>query len=84
VFYSYAYPEPPGFKEAPVSPPEARYDAGLGEFVLPYEAVRRASDPDAILLSFLSSTYAAAADRAGWDRAALECDLGKPGRPRPV
>ena len=84
MFYSYAYPEPAGFRDAPLSPPEARYDAALGEFVLPYEAVRGAADPDAVLLSFLSSTYAAAADRANWDREALECGLGEPGRPRPV
>jgi hypothetical protein len=84
MFYCYAYPEPHGFRDAAVSPSEARFDTGLGEFVLPYETVRRAADPDAILLSFLSSTYAAAADRANWDRGALECGLGEPGRPRPV
>jgi hypothetical protein len=84
AFYSYAWPEPPGYRETPVRPAEARFDTGLGEFVLPYDAVRRAADPDAFLLSFLTSTYAAAADRAGWDRAALECELGIPGRPRPV
>ena len=84
AFYSYAYPEPAGFREATAAPAEARFDAGLGEFVLPYEAVRLAKDPDAVLLSFLSSTSAAAADLARWDRAALECELGKPGRPRAV
>jgi hypothetical protein len=84
AFYSYAYPEPPGYREVTVAPAEARYDTSLGEFVLPYDAVRRAADPEAVLLSFLSSTYAAAADLARWDRAALECDLGQPGRPRPV
>jgi hypothetical protein len=72
VFYAYAYPEPPGFGEAPVRPAEAYYNAALGEFVLPYDAVRTAPDPDAALLDFLQSTYEAAADRAGWDRAALE------------
>ncbi|MEO3781971.1 DUF5996 family protein [Actinocorallia sp. B10E7] len=72
VFYSYAYPEPPGFREAPVTPPEARYDEPLGEFVLPYETVRTSPDPDAVLLSFLQSTYEAAADLAAWDRPALE------------
>ncbi|HLZ84534.1 MAG TPA: DUF5996 family protein [Caulobacteraceae bacterium] len=77
AFYAYAWPEPPGFRDAAVSPAEARYDAGLGEFVLPYEAVRRVADPDATLLSFLSSTYAAAADLAAWDRAALDCELGR-------
>jgi hypothetical protein len=84
VFYAYAWPEPAGFREAPVAPPQARFDADLGEFVLPYAAVRAAPDPDAMLLAFLASTYAAAADLAHWDRAALECDLGAPGRPRAV
>lgn len=84
VFYSYAYPAPPGFAEARVEPAEARFDATLGEFILPYEAVRTAPDPDAALMAFLQSTYATAADLAGWDRAALECDPGAPGRPRPV
>ena len=84
VFYSYAWPEPPGFREAPVAPKGARFDTGLGEFVLPYEAVRQAPDPEATLMAFLISTYTAAADAAKWDRAALECDLGAPGRPRPV
>jgi hypothetical protein len=82
AFYSYAYPEPPGFREAVVEPAQAAYDSGLGEFVLPYEGVRAAADPQATLLAFLSSTYAAAADAAGWDRAALECGLGRPGVPR--
>ncbi len=84
AFYSYAWPEPPGFRGRAVAPDAARFDAGLGEFVLPYEAVRTAADPDAALLAFLSSTYAAAADAAGWDRAALECGFGQPGRPRRV
>jgi hypothetical protein len=82
VFYAYAYPEPPGFPDAPVAPSAARYDNDLHEFTLPYEAVRTAPDPDAALLAFLTTTYAAAADLAGWDRAALECDLGQPGVPR--
>ena len=72
AFYSYAYPEPDGFAEAPVEPAAARYDADLGEFVLPYEAVRTAADPDAALRSFLETTYVAASSQAGWDRAALE------------
>lgn len=72
VFYAYAYPEPAGFRDAPAGPPEARYDEELGEFVLPYEAVRTAPDPDAVLLDFLQRTYEAAADAAGWDRASLE------------
>jgi hypothetical protein len=84
VFYSYAYPEPPGFRDAAVAPAAARYDATLGEFVLPYDAVRTAADPDAMLMAFLQSTYAAAADAAGWDRAALECAPGRPGVPRPI
>lgn len=74
AFYSYAYPEPQGFRDAPVRPREAAYNRDLGEFVLPYEAVRTAHDPDAALLEFLESTYAAAADLARWDRAALERD----------
>lgn len=77
AFYSYAYPAPEGFADAAVEPAAARWDANLGEFLLPYEAVRTAADPDAVLLAFLESTYAAAADLAGWDRAALDF----PGRP---
>jgi len=84
VFYSYAWPEPAGFREAKVAPAAARYDQALGEFVLPYEAVRRAGDPEATLLAFLETTYAAAADAAGWDRSALECEYGVPRRPRQV
>jgi hypothetical protein len=72
IFYSYAYPEPDGFRERPGGPAGAHYDEALGEFVLPYGLVRSAPDPDAILLHFLESTYAAAAETAGWDRAALE------------
>ncbi len=84
MFYAYAYPEPPGFRQAAVAPPQAVFDAGLGEFSLAYDAVRTASDPDAVLLAFLQSTYAAAADLGGWDRANLECDFGRPGLPRPI
>jgi len=72
IFYAYAYPEPPGFKEARVAPDGALYSPDLGEFILPYETVRTAASPDAALLSFAQSTYAAAADPARWDRAALE------------
>jgi hypothetical protein len=72
TFYAYAYPEPPGFREAAVGPDGARWDDGLAEFLLPYELVRTAADPDAALLEFLQTTYAAAADTAGWDRVALE------------
>ncbi|MGZ6141213.1 MAG: DUF5996 family protein [Myxococcaceae bacterium] len=84
AFYSYAYPTPAGFAEATVRPAGARFDPKLGEFVLPYAAVRSARDPEAALLEFLATTYEAAATLAGWDRAALECPLGIPGRPRPV
>lgn len=72
AFYSYAYPEPPGFRQWPVAPAQAQYDSDLGEFILPYDTVRGAADPDALLLSFLRSSYEAAADLASWDRAALE------------
>jgi hypothetical protein len=83
-FYSYAYPTPPGFADAKIAPDAARFDPALGEFVLDYEAVRSAPDPDAALIAFLQSTYAAAADLGGWDRAALECEPGRPGVPREV
>lgn len=72
VFYAYAYPEPPGFAAAPVRPDRAGYHAALREFVLPYDAVRRAPAPDAALLAFLQDSYAAAASLGGWNRAALE------------
>lgn len=75
-FYSYAYPEPEGYREWKVQPKEARFDAAFGEFVLPYEAVRTASDPDAMLLEFLESTYEAAAELGKWDRKALEAQVG--------
>lgn len=75
-FYSYAYPSTPMFQEAKVQPEGALYDGTLGEFLLPYETVRCAKDPDAALLKFLSSTYEAAADSSGWDRAGLECPQG--------
>jgi hypothetical protein len=83
-FYSYAYPAPQGFASAPVRPAVARFSPELGEFLLPYEAVRSAADPEAVLLDFLQSTYEAAADLGQWDRAALDCAEGRPGRPRPV
>jgi hypothetical protein len=72
VFYAYAYPEPPGYRAAAVTPAGARWNDELAEFVLPYEQVRTANDPRAMLLAFLQSTYEAAATTAGWDRAALE------------
>jgi hypothetical protein len=82
VFYSYAYPEPPGFRSAPVQPAGAAFSEALSEFVLPYDSVRNAADPDAALLSFLQSTYEAAANAGRWDRTALECPYGAPGGPR--
>ena len=72
TFYAYAYPQPDGFPEAAVEPDAAYFHDDLGEFVLPYEAVRTAADPDATLLAFLQRTYEAAADLGAWDRAALE------------
>jgi hypothetical protein len=71
-FYSYAYPQPPGYAETAIRPAQSAFNAGFGEFVLPYEAVRSAADPDTVLLEFLQSTYEAAANCAHWDRAALE------------
>jgi hypothetical protein len=84
AFYSYAYPAPDGFASAPVTPPEAYFDGNAGEFLLPFDAARRASDPDATLLAFLESTYRAAADLGSWDRDALESAPGEPRRPRPL
>jgi hypothetical protein len=72
IFYSYAYPQPEGFGAAAVRPAAAAYSHDLGEFVLPYDAVREAASPDHTLLDFLHSTYEAAASLAHWDRAALE------------
>jgi uncharacterized protein DUF5996 len=74
AFYAYAYPEPPGYADAPVGPVAARYDHTLGEFLLPYEEVAIAADPDRALTEFLRSAYAAAAELGGWDRAALEVE----------
>jgi len=72
AFYSYAYPEPDGFAQAPVRSAGAYYDDGLKQFILPYEAVRTAANSDVAVLDFLQTTYQACADRAGWDRKALE------------
>ncbi|MGQ0433704.1 MAG: DUF5996 family protein [Microthrixaceae bacterium] len=72
VFYAYAYPDPPGYRDAPIGVDGARWDEELGEFILPYELVRTAADPDAVLLEFLQRTYEAAATTAAWDRAVLE------------
>jgi len=74
AFYSYAYPEPAGFADFAVEPVDAFYSKGHQEFLLPYEAVRTASDPDETLLRFLNSTYVAAAECGSWDRSALETD----------
>jgi hypothetical protein len=83
AFYSYAYPEPAGFRDRAITP-GAHFDAALGEFILPYDTARNAAEPDALVLDFLSTTYAAAAETGGWDRSALECPLGVPGRVRPL
>jgi hypothetical protein len=72
VFYAYAYPEPQGFKDYPIQPPGAYYNTDLGEFLLPYDVARTAKSPDDVLLSFLQSTYEAAATSANWDRHVLE------------
>lgn len=84
AYYSYAYPAPAGFAEAKVAPEAAYFDKTLDEFLLPYDAVRRASDPGAALMAFLESTYAAAADLGKWERNRLECAVGEPGRPRMI
>jgi hypothetical protein len=76
AFYSYTYPAPAGFREFAVQPAGAFFSEPLGEFLLPYEIVRTAADPEAALLAFLQSTYEAAAVTANWDRAALECPRG--------
>ena len=71
----------PGFRERPLTE-GATFDTKLGEFILPYDTVRSAADPDALLLDFLSTTYSAAADTGAWDRAQLECAMGVPGEVR--
>jgi hypothetical protein len=82
AFYSYAYPSPEGFAKAKVKPAAAYFHDQLGEFLLPYDDVRTSADPEATLMDFLQSTYAAAADLGHWDRRALECELGAPGKVR--
>jgi hypothetical protein len=84
AFYSYAYPEAAGFRSTRVRPDTAFFSEALGEFILPYDAVRTAADPDKALLDFLQSTYEAAATSAQWDRNALECALGRPGIVRQI
>lgn len=74
AFYAYCYPQPDGYAERPAGPDGAQWNSALGEFVLPYEAVREASDPDATLLQFLNTTYAAAADLGHWNRALFDVD----------
>jgi len=82
AFYSYAYPAPEGFSTQRVTPGEAFFDETAGEFILPYSAIRDAPDPDQVLLSFLESTYDAAARLADWDHVSLECPRGIIGKPR--
>jgi hypothetical protein len=84
AFYSYAYPEPPGFRTSRARPDTAFFSEALGEFILPYDAVRTAAAPDQALLEFLQSTYEAAANTAKWDRDSLECPPGQPGVVRQV
>jgi hypothetical protein len=72
-FYSYAYPEPDGYRDHPVSPAGAVYSEDAGQYLLGYQEVRESADPDATLLDFLQSTYEAAAENGdGWDRAVLD------------
>jgi hypothetical protein len=77
-FYSYAYPTPDGLKSAPLHLQGAYFNETLGEFLLPYDEVRRSADPEATLLSFLQGTYEAAANAAHWDRVALEVHFDQP------
>jgi len=72
IFYSYAYPEPPGFADAKIQPNAAFYEGKLHEFILPYDAVRTSEKPDEVLLDFAQSAYDAASKLGKWDRAALE------------
>jgi hypothetical protein len=83
AFFSYIYPEPAGYSRWPVTA-GAHFDAAQGLFILPYDTVRGAEDPEALLLDFLTTTYIAAAETAGWDRKALEGPIGVPGRVRPL
>jgi predicted GNAT family acetyltransferase len=82
AFYAYAYPAPNGFRAAPIRPDAAFWHESLSEFILPYDAVRTAADPEEALLSFLVSTYEAAADLGAWDRDLLECAFGQHGKVR--
>jgi hypothetical protein len=82
AYYSYAYPEPEGFSAVPVRPAEAFYFKDFGQFILPYDAVRAAEDPETALMMFLQSTYDAVADLGQWNRKALDCALGEKGKVR--
>jgi hypothetical protein len=75
IYYSYAYPEPPDFKDVDIQPSEGFYDLNMREFILPYDAVRNASSPDKVLMDFLQSTYIAATTTVKWDRSKLERQL---------
>jgi len=82
AFYSYSSPAPPGFSSMPIRPVQAFWSRDLSEYILPYDAVRTAANPEQALMDFLISTYEAAAIAGSWDRAALECPFGVPGIPR--
>ena len=82
AFYAYAYPAAEGFASSPVEPAQAYYHEGLGEFILPYEAVRSADSPDDTLLAFLHSTYEAAAKTGSWNRAVLDYPVDRARNPR--
>jgi hypothetical protein len=84
AFYSYCYPAPAAFAQAAVLPAQARFNAQLGEFLLPYDAVRAAENPDKTLLSFLQTTYEAAANTGNWDRTAFDVEEGQLGHPRHI
>jgi len=84
AFYSYAYPSPAGFAEAKVKPAAAFWSKELGEFLLPYDEMRKSRDPDGMLLEFLMSTYDAAANLANWDRKALDAPLSQPRKVRAI
>jgi hypothetical protein len=77
AFYAYAVPQPEGLEDARVQPDAAFYHRELGEFILPYEAVRTAASPEREITAFVDSTYDSAAALAGWDRAALETTLAR-------
>jgi len=77
IFYAYAYPSPTGFPESSVAPAAARWDTGLSEFVLPYDAIRMSETPEDDLMAFLESTWEAAAELGDWDRSALEWGPGR-------